>query len=62
MGHGMGKLLLGSVAALTTMDETTKNEAHAHDEEEIGQNRAKHGGLYDQDLAIPQSHNTDPLG
>jgi len=41
------------------MTEATKEEAHAHNKEQVGQDRAEHGGLDDFDLAILESDNAD---
>lgn len=41
------------------MNETAKEEAHAHDEEQVGQNGTKHRGLDNFNLAIFESDNAD---
>lgn len=41
------------------MDQAAEEEAHSHDEQEVGQDGAEHGRLDDLDLAIPEGNNAD---
>lgn len=55
LGNGGGKDLLGTGAVDAAVGEPAKEEAHAHDEQEVGEDGAEHGGLDDFDLVIPES-------
>lgn len=41
------------------MNKATKEEAHAHDQEEVGQDGTKHRGLNDLDLVFLERNDTD---
>lgn len=41
------------------MNESTEEEAHSHDEQEVGQYGAEHGRLNHLNLPIPESYNAD---
>lgn len=41
------------------MNEATKEEAHAHDQEQVGQDGSKHRGLNDLNLIFLEGNDTD---
>lgn len=43
------------------MDETSEEEAHSHDKQQVGQDGTKHGGLYHRDLTILECDDADLL-
>ena len=47
--------MLGAGAVDAAVGEAAKEEAHAHDEQEVGEDGAEHGGLDDFDLVILES-------
>lgn len=47
------------MAVGAAMDQTAEEEAHAHYQEQIGEDRSQHGGLDNLYLSILQSHDAN---
>lgn len=59
MGRTGSKDLLSATAALIShVEDATKEEAHAHDQQQVREDRAEHGGLDHLDLVVLQGNNT----
>jgi hypothetical protein len=41
------------------MNQASEKEAHAHDKQEVGQDRTQHRRLHDLDLTVLERNNTD---
>ncbi len=60
LGRGAPEALLARDAVgVAHVVYASQEEAHAHDEEEVGEDRPQHGRLDDLDLAIAQSDDAD---
>lgn len=52
LGSGRRKGLLRAITRLATVKKTAKEEAHSHNQEQVGENRSQHRGLDDLNLVI----------
>ena len=57
--NGGGEDLLRARAALSAVYKASEEEAHTHNQQQVGENRAKHRGLHDLNLTIFKSNNAD---
>lgn len=58
-GSGRKLLFLALTVRGSHVGNSAEKEAHSHNQKEIRQNGTQHRGLYDLDLALPQSNNAD---